>query len=93
MARDAVAIHRLIDPNPREVTEADATRIYCCARARLAHVSITKFSLKLASRQAACYKLTDDLLDLLPRAPSAWFNFFGFRQLQQIPPRNGRCGW
>jgi alcohol dehydrogenase class IV len=28
MARDAVAIHRLIDPNPREVTEADATRIY-----------------------------------------------------------------
>jgi len=28
MARDAVAIRRLIDPNPREVTEADATRIY-----------------------------------------------------------------
>jgi alcohol dehydrogenase class IV len=24
----AVAIRRLIDPNPREVTEADATRIY-----------------------------------------------------------------
>jgi hypothetical protein len=23
-----VAIRRLIDPNPREVTEADATRIY-----------------------------------------------------------------
>jgi alcohol dehydrogenase class IV len=28
MARDAVAIRRLIDPNPREVTEADAQRIY-----------------------------------------------------------------
>ncbi|MDR3405723.1 MAG: iron-containing alcohol dehydrogenase [Chthoniobacter sp.] len=28
MARDAVAIRRLIDPNPREVTEADAARIY-----------------------------------------------------------------
>jgi alcohol dehydrogenase class IV len=28
MARDAVAIRRLIDPNPREVTEGDATRIY-----------------------------------------------------------------
>ena len=28
IARDAVAIRRLIDPNPREVTEADATRIY-----------------------------------------------------------------
>jgi alcohol dehydrogenase class IV len=47
MARDAVTIRRLIDPNPREVTEADATRIYraVLARARLAHVSITKFSL------------------------------------------------
>ena len=28
MARDAVAIRRLIDPNPRDVTEADAARIY-----------------------------------------------------------------
>jgi alcohol dehydrogenase len=28
MARDAVAIRRLMDPNPREVTEADAARIY-----------------------------------------------------------------
>jgi alcohol dehydrogenase class IV len=28
MARDAVAIRRLMDPNPREVTEADAQRIY-----------------------------------------------------------------
>jgi alcohol dehydrogenase class IV len=28
MARDAVAIRRLIDPNPCDVTEADATRIY-----------------------------------------------------------------
>lgn len=28
MARDAVAIRRLMDPNPREVTEADALRIY-----------------------------------------------------------------
>lgn len=28
MARDAVAIRRLIDPNPHEVTEADAARIY-----------------------------------------------------------------
>ena len=28
MARDAVAIRRLIDPNPRDVTEADAQRIY-----------------------------------------------------------------
>ena len=28
MARDAVAIRRLIDPNPREVSETDATRIY-----------------------------------------------------------------
>jgi alcohol dehydrogenase class IV len=31
MARDAVAIRRLIDPNPREVTEGDATRIYRAA--------------------------------------------------------------
>ena len=28
MARDAVAIRRLVDPNPRDVTESDATRIY-----------------------------------------------------------------
>jgi alcohol dehydrogenase class IV len=28
MARDAVAIRRLMDPNPRDVTEADAARIY-----------------------------------------------------------------
>jgi alcohol dehydrogenase len=28
MARDAVAIRRLMDPNPREVTEEDALRIY-----------------------------------------------------------------
>jgi len=28
MARDAVAIRRLLDPNPREVTEEDALRIY-----------------------------------------------------------------
>ena len=28
MARDAVAIRRLIDPNPRDVTEADAARNY-----------------------------------------------------------------
>jgi alcohol dehydrogenase class IV len=28
MARSTVAIGRLIHPNPREVTEADATRIY-----------------------------------------------------------------
>jgi len=28
MARDAVAIRRLMDPNPQEVTEADAARIY-----------------------------------------------------------------
>ena len=28
MAADAVAIRRLMDPNPREVTEADAARIY-----------------------------------------------------------------
>jgi len=28
MARDAVAIRRLMDPNPREVTEADAARIF-----------------------------------------------------------------
>ena len=28
MARDAVAIRRLMDPNPRAVTEADAARIY-----------------------------------------------------------------
>lgn len=28
MARDAVAIRRLVDPNPRDVTEADAARIY-----------------------------------------------------------------
>jgi alcohol dehydrogenase class IV len=28
MARDAVAIRRLMDPNPREVTEADAVRIF-----------------------------------------------------------------
>jgi len=28
MARDAVAIRRLMDPNPREVTEVDAARIY-----------------------------------------------------------------
>ena len=28
MARDAVAIRRLVDPNPREVTEADAARMY-----------------------------------------------------------------
>jgi len=28
MARDAVAIRRLMDPNPKEVTEADAARIY-----------------------------------------------------------------
>jgi alcohol dehydrogenase class IV len=28
MARDAVTIRRLMDPNPREVTEADAVRIY-----------------------------------------------------------------
>ena len=28
IARDAVAIRRLMDPNPREVTEADAVRIY-----------------------------------------------------------------
>ena len=28
MARDAVAIRRLIDPNPRDVTQADAARIY-----------------------------------------------------------------
>lgn len=28
MARDAVAIRRLMDPNPREVTVADAARIY-----------------------------------------------------------------
>ncbi|MEP6669166.1 MAG: iron-containing alcohol dehydrogenase [Chthoniobacter sp.] len=28
MARDAVAIRRLMDPNPREVTETDAVRIY-----------------------------------------------------------------
>ena len=28
MARDAVAIRRLVDPNPLDVTESDATRIY-----------------------------------------------------------------
>ena len=28
MARDAVAIRRLVDPNPRDVTEVDAIRIY-----------------------------------------------------------------
>jgi len=28
MVRDAVAIRRLMDPNPHEVTEADAARIY-----------------------------------------------------------------
>ena len=28
MARDAVAIRRLIDPNPCDVTEADALRMY-----------------------------------------------------------------
>lgn len=34
MARDAVAIRRLMDPNPREVTEADAARIYRAVLAR-----------------------------------------------------------
>jgi alcohol dehydrogenase class IV len=28
LARDAVAVRRLMDPNPRPVTEADAVRIY-----------------------------------------------------------------
>jgi alcohol dehydrogenase class IV len=28
LAKDAVAIRRLMDPNPREVTEADAVRIF-----------------------------------------------------------------
>jgi hypothetical protein len=28
MAREAVTVRRLMDPNPREVTEADAERIY-----------------------------------------------------------------
>jgi hypothetical protein len=34
---------------------------------------------ELASRQATCSELTDKPLDLLPRAPPARFNFFGFR--------------
>jgi hypothetical protein len=32
MARDAVAIRRLIDPNPRDVTEADVARVYRAVR-------------------------------------------------------------
>jgi hypothetical protein len=39
---------------------------------------------KLASRQTAGYKLTYQQLDLLPRAPSAWFHFLVFRHPQVV---------
>jgi hypothetical protein len=42
-------------------------------------------SAKLASRQPARYKLIHQPLDLLARAPAAWFNFFGFRHQPTSP--------
>jgi hypothetical protein len=46
---------------------------------------------KLAARQAAPCELTHQPLDLLPRAPAAWFNFFGLRH----PPTsaNSAANW